>query len=49
MRAADMVRAGLAGSIRSYPLQTFDDKTVPLESIDYGGQPAGYASEPAKS
>ncbi|MGZ5183354.1 MAG: alpha-1,6-glucosidase domain-containing protein, partial [Ramlibacter sp.] len=48
LRAADMVRAGLAGSIRSYPLQTFDDKTVPLEAIDYGGQPAGYASEPSE-
>jgi pullulanase len=48
MHAADMVRAGLAGSIRSYPLQTFDDKTVPLESIAYGGQPAGYASEPSE-
>jgi pullulanase/glycogen debranching enzyme len=48
MRAADMVRAGLAGSIRSYPLQTFDGRTVPLASIDYGGQPAGYASEPSE-
>jgi len=48
MRAADMVRAGLAGSIRSYPLQTFDDKVVALERIDYGGQPAGYASEPSE-
>jgi pullulanase/glycogen debranching enzyme len=48
LRAADMVRAGLAGSIRSYPLQTFDDKVVPLEAIDYGGQPAGYASEPSE-
>jgi pullulanase-type alpha-1,6-glucosidase len=48
LRAADMVRAGLAGSIRSYPLQTFDDKLTTLESIDYGGQPAGYASEPSE-
>jgi pullulanase-type alpha-1,6-glucosidase len=46
LRAADMVRAGLAGSLRSYQLQTFDDRLVPLERIDYGGQPAGYASEP---
>jgi pullulanase/glycogen debranching enzyme len=48
LRAADLVRAGLAGSIRSYQLQTFDDKIVPLASIDYGGQPAGYASEPSE-
>jgi pullulanase/glycogen debranching enzyme len=48
MRAADMVRAGLAGSIRSYALQTFDNKVLPLASIDYNGQPAGYASEPSE-
>jgi pullulanase-type alpha-1,6-glucosidase len=49
MRTADMVRVGLAGSIRSYPLETFDDRTVPLERIDYNGQPAGYASEPGET
>jgi pullulanase-type alpha-1,6-glucosidase len=48
LRAADMVRAGLAGSIRSYPLQTYDDRTVPLQAIAYGDQPAGYASEPSE-
>jgi pullulanase/glycogen debranching enzyme len=48
LHAADLVRAGLAGSIRSYPLQTFDDKTVPLEAVDYNGQPAGYAAEPSE-
>ncbi|MFK3739994.1 alpha-1,6-glucosidase domain-containing protein [Massilia sp. TN1-12] len=48
LKTADLVRAGLAGSIRSYPLQTYDGKTVPLEAIDYNGQPAGYASEPGE-
>jgi pullulanase/glycogen debranching enzyme len=48
MHAADMVRAGLAGSIRSYPLATFQDKTWRLQDLDYGGQPAGYASEPGE-
>jgi pullulanase-type alpha-1,6-glucosidase len=48
MRAADMVRAGLAGSIRSYPLTTFDDRIRQLQDLDYGGQPAGYASEPGE-
>jgi pullulanase/glycogen debranching enzyme len=47
-KAADLVRAGLAGSIRAYPLPTADDKTVTLEQIDYNGQPAGYASEPGE-
>jgi pullulanase/glycogen debranching enzyme len=48
LHAADLVRAGLAGSIRSYPLQTFDDRTVTLDAVDYNGQPAGYASEPGE-
>ena len=48
LRAADLVRAGLAGSIRSYRLQTANDRTVPLEAIDYNGQPAGYVAEPGE-
>jgi pullulanase-type alpha-1,6-glucosidase len=49
MRTADMVRAGLAGSIRSYAMQTADDRSVRLDAIDYNGQPAGYASEPGET
>ncbi len=49
LAAADMVRVGLAGSVRSYAFTTRDDKTVRLEAIDYNGQPAGYASEPAEA
>ncbi len=49
LHAADMVKVGLAGSIRSYPLQTADGRTVALQDIVYGGnQPAGYASEPGE-
>jgi pullulanase len=48
LRAADLVRAGLAGSIRSYPLQTFDGQVKTLEAIDYNGQPAGYVAEPGE-
>jgi len=48
LRTADLVRAGLAGSIRSYALATFDDQVKPLEAIDYNGQPAGYVSEPGE-
>jgi pullulanase/glycogen debranching enzyme len=48
LRTADMVRAGLAGSIRSYALLNYKDSTVQLREIDYGGQPAGYASEPSE-
>jgi pullulanase-type alpha-1,6-glucosidase len=46
LRAADMVRAGLAGSIRDYPLKTYRDEILPLHRIDYAGQPAGYVSAP---
>ncbi|PWF46767.1 alpha-1,6-glucosidase domain-containing protein [Massilia glaciei] len=48
LRAADMVRVGLAGSIRSYRMQNHQGATVALEAIDYGGQPAGYVSEPGE-
>jgi len=46
MRTADMVRVGLAGSIRSFPLRTYRDQAVTLEQIDYFGMPAGYATAP---
>jgi pullulanase len=49
LHASDLVKAGLAGSIRSYPLTIADDRTVALQDIVYGGnQPAGYASEPGE-
>ncbi len=46
--AADMVRVGLAGSIRDYEMTTFDGSTKSLATIDYSGQPAGYAREPSE-
>ncbi|MES2316307.1 MAG: alpha-1,6-glucosidase domain-containing protein [Pseudomonadota bacterium] len=48
LATADMVRVGLAGSIRSYQLATHDGQRKRLEAIDYNGQPAGYASEPGE-
>ncbi len=48
LRAADMVRVGLAGSIRDYSMTNADDTEKPLSAIDYSGQPAGYASEPSE-
>ena len=49
MHSADMVRVGLAGSIRSYPLTTYKGEKKALQDIDYGGQPAGYASQPGEA
>ncbi len=48
LRSADMVRVGLAGSLRSFPLQTFRGDVVPMSAIDYNGQPAGYVAEPSE-
>ncbi|MEJ7806575.1 MAG: alpha-1,6-glucosidase domain-containing protein, partial [Telluria sp.] len=49
LTTADMVKVGLAGSIRSFPLTTHTGVTVKLASVDYNGQPAGYASEPGET
>ena len=49
LKAADMVRVGLAGTLRDYPLHTWDGRTTPLREIDYKGQPAGYASQPGEA
>lgn len=46
LRAGDMVKVGLAGSIRDYRLVTSDDRSVLLSQVDYNGQPAGYVGDP---
>jgi pullulanase len=46
MQAADGVRVGLAGTLRSYRMQGFDGTTVPLLEMKYAGQSAGYAYQP---
>ena len=46
--AVDLVRAGLAGSLRDYLLQTRSGVRRKLVELDYGGQPAGYVSQPAE-
>ncbi|HJV63946.1 MAG TPA: alpha-1,6-glucosidase domain-containing protein, partial [Albitalea sp.] len=48
MWAADMVKVGLAGSIRDYALTTHWDATKQLQELDYNGQPAGYVSQPGE-
>jgi pullulanase len=47
-RAIDLIRTGLAGSIRDYSLETFDGQVKTLSQIDYAGQPAGYVAEPTE-
>ncbi len=50
LNAADMIRVGLAGSLRDMTLTTWRGETLRLEQIPYGGnQPAGYASAPGEA
>ena len=46
--AADLVRAGLAGTLRDYRFTAADGRQLPLSELKYGGQPAGYAAQPAE-
>ena len=46
--AADMVRVGLAGTLRDYAMTTYQDRTQALQDIDYHGQSAGYTSQPGE-
>jgi len=48
LKSADMVRLGLAGSIKDYVLTTYDDAATPLWNVDYNGAPAGYVTEPTE-
>jgi len=48
LRAADMARIGLAGTLRDVRMNTFDGEDRRLADIDYAGQPAGYAAQPGE-
>ena len=48
LEAADLVRVGLAGSIRDYVMTSHQDRSQSLQQFDYGGQAAGYVSEPGE-
>ena len=48
LRAADMARIGLAGTLRDVRMTTFDGEAKRLADIDYAGQPAGYAAQPGE-
>ncbi len=48
LRTADMVRVGLAGSLRNYVMVTHDDQVRPLRDVHYGDQPAGYVTQPGE-
>lgn len=47
-QAADLLLAGLAGTLREYELERADGRRTRLDALAYGGQPAGYAASPAE-
>jgi len=49
MWQADRIKASLAGSIRSFQMQTSWDATLRLDQIDVGGIPAGWVLEPGET
>ena len=46
LHAADLVRAGLAGTLAGYTMEHADGVARPLSQLDYKGQPAGYSAQP---
>jgi pullulanase-type alpha-1,6-glucosidase len=48
MWSADIIKSGLAGSIRSYTFTTHWDEVKRLEELNYNGQPAGYVLNPGE-
>jgi pullulanase-type alpha-1,6-glucosidase len=47
-RSADLVRVGLAGTLRDYRFTAHDGSVRAASAIDYAGGPAGYASQPGE-
>ncbi|MFM7531226.1 MAG: alpha-1,6-glucosidase domain-containing protein, partial [Rubrivivax sp.] len=47
-RSADLVRIGLAGTLRDYRFTTHDGQVRAAAEVDYAGGPAGYASQPGE-
>jgi pullulanase len=48
LNTADMIRVGLAGSLRDYAMLDAKDTLKTLEKFQYGDQPAGYVSQPGE-
>lgn len=46
--AANLIRAGLAGSLQDFRMTLHDGRSVALKDLPYSGQPAGYVSEPGE-
>ena len=49
LHRVDLVKLSLAGNLKDYTLTTYDGKTVSGAQLDYNGQGAGFASQPAEN
>ena len=49
LHRVDLVKLGLAGNLKDYTLTTYDGKPVLGAQLDYNGQGAGFASQPAEN
>jgi pullulanase-type alpha-1,6-glucosidase len=45
----DWIRAGLAGSLRDFPLMNARGEVIPAENIKYNGKPAAYTLDPQEN
>ena len=49
LHRVDLVKLGLAGNLKDYTLTTYDGHTLTGAQLDYNGQGAGFASQPAEN
>jgi pullulanase len=49
LRYMDLIRVGLAGSLKDYRFMTAGGRMAPASQIDYNGSPAGYTLDPQEN
>ena len=49
LQQQDLVKLGLAGNLRDFSFRDSSGATVVGKDVDYNGQPAGYAADPAET
>jgi pullulanase-type alpha-1,6-glucosidase len=49
LHSQDQIKLGLAGNLRGYTFTDSSGRTVKGSEVDYNGQPAGYAADPAET
>ncbi|AKU65121.1 alpha-1,6-glucosidase [Schaalia meyeri] len=49
LHRVDLVKLGLAGNLKDYPLTTYDGRSILGAQLDYNGHGAGFASQPVEN